>query len=100
MSACDPLIQAERRFKARKSESRQVGFVPLPRAGGALSHAAASIRHLQRHCQIVWQDLVSQHGFASGHQSVKRFVRKLRGAQAPEAHPVIMTEPGREAEVD
>ncbi len=27
------------------------GIVPLPRAGGALSHAVASIRNLQRHCQ-------------------------------------------------
>ena len=53
MSACDPLIQAERRFKARVSESKQVGFVPLPRAGGALSHAVVSIRDLQRHCQTV-----------------------------------------------
>src|SRR5436309_2345615 len=31
------------------------GIVPLPRAGGALSHAAASIRNLPRHCQTgVW----------------------------------------------
>ena len=34
------------------SESKQVGFVPLPRAGVALSHAIASIRDLQRHCQF------------------------------------------------
>jgi hypothetical protein len=27
-------------------------------------------------------------------------VRKLRGAQAPEAHPVIVTEPAQEAQVD
>jgi hypothetical protein len=33
------------------SESKQVGFIPLPRAGGALSHAVVSIRDLKRHCQ-------------------------------------------------
>ena len=27
------------------------GIVPLPRVGGALSHAVASIRNLPRHCQ-------------------------------------------------
>ena len=53
-----------------------------------------------RNARAIWQDLVSQCGFASGYQSVKRFVRRLRGAQAPEAHPVIVTEPGQEAQVD
>ena len=28
----------------------------------------------------IWQDLVDDHGFAGGYQSVKRFVRKLRGS--------------------
>ena len=27
----------------------------------------------------IWQDLVSYHGFVGGYQTVKRFVRKLRG---------------------
>jgi transposase len=53
-----------------------------------------------RNAMAIWQDLVSQCGFASGYQSVKRFVRRLRGAQKPEAHPVIVTEPGQEAQVD
>jgi transposase len=52
-----------------------------------------------RNAMAIWQDLVSQHGFASGYQSVKRFVRRLRGAQSPEAHPVIVAEPGQEAQV-
>jgi transposase len=53
-----------------------------------------------RNAMAIWQDLVSEHGFTSGYQSVKRFVRRLRGAQTPEAHPVIVTEPGQEAQVD
>ena len=53
-----------------------------------------------RNAMAIWQDLVSQSGFASSYQSVKRFIRRLRGAQAPEAHPVIVTAPGEEAQVD
>lgn len=48
----------------------------------------------------IWQDLVSEYNFASSYQSVQRFVRKLRGAQAPEARVVITTPPGQEAQVD
>ena len=48
----------------------------------------------------IWQDLVSEAGFTSGYQSVRRFVGKLRGAPVPEAHPVIVTAPGEEAQVD
>ena len=29
----------------------------------------------------IWQDLVDDHGFADGYQSVERFVRKLRGVR-------------------
>ncbi|HET9991801.1 MAG TPA: hypothetical protein VFQ65_24900 [Kofleriaceae bacterium] len=39
---------------------------------------------LGRNAKIIWQDLVSDYGFAAGYASVKRFVRSLRGAQAPE----------------
>jgi len=53
-----------------------------------------------RNAMAIWQDLVSQTGFTSGYQSVRRFVRRLQGAQTPEAHPVIVTAPGEEAQVD
>src|SRR6516164_4216988 len=53
-----------------------------------------------RNAMAIWQDLVSQSGFTSSYQSVQRFVRKLRGAQAPEACVVIVTAPGQEAQVD
>jgi hypothetical protein len=33
----------------------------------------------------IWQDLVSDHGFPGGYETVKRFVRKLRGSELPEA---------------
>ena len=53
-----------------------------------------------RNAMAIWQDLVDSHGFAGGYQSVKRFVRKLRGSQSPEARAVIETAPGEEAQVD
>ena len=48
----------------------------------------------------IWQDLVSQAGFPGRYESVKRFVRKLRGSQTPEACAVILTAPGEEGQVD
>src|SRR5262249_25542323 len=41
-----------------------------------------------------------QHAFAAGYASVQRFVKRLRTANAPDAHPVIVTAPGEEAQVD
>ena len=53
-----------------------------------------------RHAMAIWQDLVDDYGFSHSHQSVGRFVRKLRGERVPEAHPVIETAPGEEGQVD
>jgi transposase len=52
-----------------------------------------------RNGKAIWQDLVSDHGFAGDYQAVKRFVRKLRGPQRPEAAGIILTAPGEEAQV-
>jgi transposase len=53
-----------------------------------------------RNAMGIWQDLVDIYGFADGYQSVKRFVRKLRGARSPEARVVIETPPSEEGQVD
>jgi transposase len=53
-----------------------------------------------RNAVAIYQDLVDEYSFASSYQSVQRFVRKLRGAQTPEARVVIVTAPGQEAQVD
>jgi hypothetical protein len=47
-----------------------------------------------RNARAIWQDLVSECGFASSYQSVQRFVRKRRGTQTPEARVVIVTGQG------
>lgn len=53
-----------------------------------------------RNAMAIWQDLVDQHGLPARYASVRRFVAKLRGRQTPEAHPVIVTAPGEEGQVD
>ena len=53
-----------------------------------------------RNGKAIWQDLVSDHGFAGSYQTVKRFVRKIRGSQLPQAVGIILTTPGEEAQVD
>ena len=53
-----------------------------------------------RNATAIWQDLVDQHGYSGGYQTVKRFVRKLRGVQLPQAVGIIRTAPGEEAQVD
>ena len=44
----------------------------------------------------IWQDLVSESGFDGGYQTVKRFVRKLRGNRPPQPRAVIITAPGED----
>jgi transposase len=53
-----------------------------------------------RNAMAIWQDLVDEHGFAARYASVRRFVRTLRGQRPAEAHPVIVTAPGEEGQVD
>ena len=53
-----------------------------------------------RNATAIWQDLVDRHGYSGGYQTVKRFVRKLRGAHSPQAVGIILTAPGEEAQVD
>jgi transposase len=53
-----------------------------------------------RNAKAIWQDLVDTYGFPGAYQSVKRFIRKARGKQSPEACAVIETAPGEELQVD
>ena len=49
-----------------------------------------------RNAKAIWQDLVDSYGFTGAYQSVKRFIRKFRGKQLPEARVVIETAPGED----
>lgn len=53
-----------------------------------------------RNAMSIWQEMVDRHGFAGAYESVKRYVRKLRGAHSAEARVIIQTAPGEEAQVD
>ena len=49
--------------------------------------------------QRVWQDLRTEHGFAGGYDSIKRFIRRLKAAN-PLPFRRMECEPGAEAQVD
>src|SRR6266478_211531 len=53
-----------------------------------------------RDAMAIWRDLVDDHGFPAQYASVRRFVVTLRGQRVAEAHPVIVTAPGEEGQVD
>jgi hypothetical protein len=53
-----------------------------------------------RNAMSIWQELVDRYGFTGAYESVKRYVRKLRGTQQPEARAIIQTAPGEESQVD
>src|ERR1041385_2900707 len=53
-----------------------------------------------RNATAIYQDLVTDFGFAHSYQSVKRFVNKLCPPELKPARAVIITEPGEEAQVD
>ena len=54
----------------------------------------------RRNAMAIWQELVDTYGFAGRYDSVKRFVRKVRGWTTTGARVVIETAPGEEAQVD
>jgi hypothetical protein len=62
---------------------------PVAKRSAGVSEAYREMIELElsrgRNATGIWQDLVDTHGFTGGYQSVKRFVRKLRGAVSPEA---------------
>jgi hypothetical protein len=49
-----------------------------------------------RDATAIWQDLVAENGFDGGYQTVKRYVRKLRGNQPLQPRAVILTGPGED----
>ena len=53
-----------------------------------------------RDAMAIRRDLVDDHGFSAQYASVRRFVIALRGQRPVEAHPVIVTAPGEEGQVD
>jgi transposase len=71
------------------------------RPGHCSPHAALITAKLETglSAQRIHQDLVVEIGFTGSYQSVKRFVRRLRGA-VPDRVWRIEVQPGEEAQVD
>jgi transposase len=76
--------------------------VASPRASAAEPYRELIVDAINRgrNAMVIWQDLVDEHGFAGGYSSVRRFVVRLRERVGRDAHPVIVTEPGEEMQVD
>ena len=77
--------------------------IPVPPSGSTCEPYRETIQQALergRNAMAIWQDLVSDHGFAGSYEAVKRFVRKLRGVRSPVAVGIIQTGPGAEAQVD
>ena len=89
-------------FRAEESASDAENPQPIPSTSFCQPYRDAIELGLSRgrHAMAIWQDLVSEHGFRGGYQTVKRFVRKLRGNQPPQPRAVIVSAPGEEAQVD
>ncbi len=98
--------------EATTDPSPEAGLLPpsetnLPTSLATAASASEPYRELiesglarGRNAMSIWQEMVDRHGFTSAYESVKRFVRKLRGPSSPEARAVIITQPGEEAQVD
>src|SRR6202030_3675100 len=98
-----PAIGVTPDFVAPFSEKQGAGSAPSPPSASVCEAYRELIQQsvaLGRNGKAIWQDLVSDHGFAGGYEAVKRFVRKLRGPQRPEPAGIIRTAPGEEAQVD
>jgi transposase len=82
------------------SEPGNVPVSPAPSSCEPYREAIELALAKGRNAMAIWQDLVDQNGFAGGYQTVKRFVRRLRGNGIAEARVVIQTAAGEEAQVD
>jgi transposase len=82
------------------SALRQPGRAPSATACEPYRDLIEQGLRLDRNAMAIYQDLVIDHGFAARYNSVRLFAIKLRGVQVTEPHPMIVTVPGQEAQVD
>jgi len=93
-------------FKTGNEVSPDPGLVAVPSRSPTASACEPYLDFIEislskgRNAKSIYQDLVDDHGFTGRYQSVKRFVRQLRGRPGPQACAIIVTPPGEEAQVD
>ena len=87
---------------ATASVSTGAGPTRVPSASACASYREVIVEALSRgrNAMAIWQDLVDDHGFAGQYASVRRFVATLRTQAPTEARVVIVTAPGKDAQLD
>ena len=75
-------------------------LVPVKSSCAPFHEAIVDALQRGRNAVSIYQQLVDVHGYTRGYESVKRYVRGLKAEPTREAHPVIETAPGEEAQVD
>jgi transposase len=106
-----PAIEVSTDLETEAKPAKEVSTdpAPWPRGPSRSSQASACEPYRElidealargRNAMAIYQDLVTEHGFAARYSSVKRFVASVRGKRSPEAKVVIATAPGEEAQVD
>ncbi len=96
----DPNGESAAAHRVAMDLERGSGRSPAASACEPYRELILSALEKRRNAVSIWQDLVTEHGFDAGYQSVKRYVRKLRGHAGRDAHPTIHTDPGEEGQVD
>ncbi len=108
-TSTDPATTTEAPVPAEATTGAPPAWPPAPtrspQASACEPYREAIEQALARHRDgaAIYRDLVDDHGFAAGYASVRRFVRRLRAEREKwlcEAHPVIETAAGVEAQVD
>ena len=104
-AAIDPITDSEGRNSKAAIEVITDLLASKPGCGPASScepyrELIAQELERGRNAMGIWQDLVDSHGFTGGYQSVRRFVRNVRGAATPEVRAIIETPAGEECQVD
>jgi transposase len=95
-----PAMEVTTGFGVELSTVGSENTTPTPSACEPFREAIELGLSRGRNAMAIWQDLVADSGFRGSYQTVKRFVRKLRGKQPAQARTVIFTAPGEEAQVD
>ena len=90
-SAADPAAETPRPPIPPPTQAPTAASVSEPYRELILSGLARG-----RNAMSIFQEMVDQHGFPGAYESVKRFVRKLRGPASPDPRAVIVTEPGQD----
>ena len=90
-SAADPAAETPRPPIPPPTQAPTAASVSEPYRELILSGLARG-----RNAMSIFQEMVDQHGFPGAYESVKRFVRKLRGPASPDPRAVIITEPGQD----